>query len=478
MKRRIDWLMLSNAMLCSFIVALGYMIFIISLPTLAKKLNADLIEISWALISYQVATISLSLVFGRLGDLHGRHTVLGAGIAVFTLGSFLCGVSQDVYQLIGFRIVQGLGGAMCLSQARALAMESVDVSASGKAQALMTTAHYGGFLLGPTFGGIVIDFIHWRGIFFLLVPIGLAGLAVSEVQRKKFSRSVAAQRPARAGAIDYSGATLLVLATVTLIALLDRRIMESISWGWRNLLILGFAGSFVGFIVQERITASPILSLDLFGLRGFSFSALALFLVTITQTATNFVLPFYLQETLALSPAFMGVLFMSGPIFTMAVSPFGGYLSDKVGTILPATAGLIFLIAASALGMTFRPDSHWLLPTFVLAIGGLGLALFYPQNHATMIGSVPREHRGVATGALFMTFGLGNAFGISLGSFLLTAFFRVLAGEPAATPTPAISDVFVGALNYTFAGITVLSVAALVCTALRERGTQGNRQGA
>ncbi|MBI2358070.1 MAG: MFS transporter [Deltaproteobacteria bacterium] len=476
MERRVDWLMLGNAMLCSFFVAVGYMIFVVSLPTLAQKLGADLIAISWALISYQLATISLSLVFGRVGDLYGRHAVFGTGIAVFTIGSFLCGLAQDVYQLIGFRVLQGIGGAMCQSQARALAMESVDAAAAGKAQALMTTAHYAGFLFGPSLGGIIIDFIHWRGIFFLLVPIGVAGLALNRFQQKQSLRPAAARKRTSAFAIDYPGASLLVVSTVALIALLDRRLMEAISWGWRNFLILGFAGSFVGFILQERAAASPILNLELFKSRGFTLSALSLLLVTITQTATAFVLPFYLQEVLRLSPTFMGVLFISGSICTAAVSPFGGYLADKVGTRLPATTGLILVIAASAMGTLVQPDSHWLLPTLILAIGGLGLALFYPQNHATMIGSAPKEHRGVATGALFMTFGLGNAVGVSMGSFLMTVVFRYLTGDSAATPTPEMAKVFVGAMNYTFAGVTAVAVCALISSLLREKGARGHPQ--
>jgi len=475
MERHVNWLVLGNAMLCTFFVAVGYMVFVVSLPTLAQKLGADLIEVSWALISYQLATISLSLVFGRVGDLYGRHAVFGAGIAVFTIASFLCGLAQDVYQLIGFRLIQGIGGAMCLSQARALAMESVDASAAGKAQALMTTAHYGGFLFGPSLGGIIIDFIHWRGIFFLLVPIGAACFILNRFQRVQSSEPAVVQRRTRAFAIDYLGAVLLVVSTVALVALLDRKIMETLSWDWRNLLILGFAGSFLGFILQERAAPSPILNLDLFKLRSFTFSALSLFLVTITQTATTFIIPFYLQEVLTLSPSFMGLLFICGPVFTMTLSPLGGYLADKVGTRLPAMAGLFLVIAASAMGTALKPDSHWLFPTLILAIGGLGLALFYPQNHTTMIGSVPREHRGVATGALFTTFGLGNAFGVSMGSFLMTVVFRFLTGDRAAAPTPAMAEVFVGAMNYTFGVIAAVGVCALLSSVLREKGQRRER---
>lgn len=474
MERRVNWLMLGNAMLCTFFVGIGYMIFIISLPTLANRLGTDLLGISWAMISYQLATISLSLVFGRVGDLYGRPKVFRQGILVFTLASLLCGLSQNVLQLIAFRLVQGVGGAMCLSQARALAMEAVDEGSAGKAQALMTTAHYAGFLLGPSLGGIIIDLIHWRAIFFSLVPMGMAAFWLSRSPKSATVAPVLAQdrRPDRA--IDYLGAAMLVATTIALIAVLDRRIMEKISWGWRNALLSALAGSFFGFLLREWKTPSPILHLALFKIREFTFSALSLLLVTISHSSTSFVVPFYLQEVLLLSPTFMGLLFASGPIFTMTVSPLGGYLADKVGPKVPATAGVALFSAATALGLGLRADSHWWVPTLILALSGLGLALFYSPNHAAMIGSVPKEHRGVATGALFMTFGLGNAFGVSLGSFLMTAFFRLVTGQHAAAPTPAEPRAFVTALNYTFLSVTAVALAAVITSLLRERKVKEN----
>ncbi|MBI2088361.1 MAG: MFS transporter [Deltaproteobacteria bacterium] len=474
MEKRVDWLMLSNAMLCTFFVGIGYMIFIISLPTLANRLGTDLLGISWAMISYQLATISLSLVFGRAGDLYGRAKIFRHGILVFTLASLLCGLSQDVLQLISFRLVQGVGGAMCLSQARALAMEAVDEGSAGKAQALMTTAHYAGFLLGPSLGGIIIDLIHWRAIFFFLVPMGLAALWLSRSPESTPVAPIPAKEKRPDRAIDYAGAALLVAATIALLAVIDRRIMEKISWAWRNMLLSAFAGSFFGFLLRERKTPSPILHLALFRIREFTFSTLSLLLVTTTHSSTNFVVPFYLQEVLLLSPTFMGLLFASGPILTMTISPLGGHLSDKVGPKLPATAGVVLFTAASALGLSLRADSHWWVPTAILALSGLGLALFYSPNHAAMIGSVPKEHRGVATGALFMTFGLGNALGVSLGSFLMTAFFRYVTGRDAAAPTPADPRAFVAALNYTFLSVSAVALAAVMTSLLRERKVKEN----
>ena len=137
-------------MLVSFLIGISHRIFAISLPTIARSLETDIVGISWALISFQLSTISLSLVFGRIGDLHGRQSVFGVGLLIFTLGSFLCGLAQDILQLVSFRLLQGIGAAMAQAQGRVLAMEAAPENWAGKTQGLMTTAHHAGFLFGPS----------------------------------------------------------------------------------------------------------------------------------------------------------------------------------------------------------------------------------------------------------------------------------------------------------------------------------------
>lgn len=134
-----------------------------------------------------------------------------------------------------------------------------------------------------------------------------------------------------------------------------------------------------------------------------------------------------------------------------------------MGPRLPATAGVVCFGAAALL----RTDSQWLLPTLMLALGGLGTAFFYPPNHTAMISSVPQEHRGVASGALYMMFGLGNILGITLGSFLMTSSFRFHSGFSAAAPTTANPTAFVAALNTTFLAGVAFSLIAAVCSLLR-----------
>jgi EmrB/QacA subfamily drug resistance transporter len=467
MDSRINWLLLANAALGNFLAGTASRIFSVSLPTVATSLETTIVGIAWAVIAYQISQISLSLIFGRIGDIYGRHTLFGVGLAVSSIGALLCGLSQNVTQLILFRMFQGVGASMTQSQGRALAMEALPKDSSGRAQGFMTTAFHSGVLLGPSVGGLIIDYIHWRAVFFFLIPIGVAGMVLTLINYWKGNvpkRSVPAESK---GAIDYIGALLLIGATVALVSCIDHRIMESLAPSIRIVLVVGFLFLLVGFIYREYTTPSPILDLSLFRIRMFTLSALALLLVGVSQVMIGFVLPFYLQDVLHLTPTFIGLLFVSAPIFTVTLSPLVGWAVDRMGPRLPATVGITFLAAAGFFGSFLRPNSHWIVAVGVLALWGLATALFFTSNHTAMINSVPDQHRGVATGAIYVVFGLGTTIGVSLGTLLLTAAFRYYSGDPVATPTPSNPTIFVKAMNFSFVTGAFMALVAMFCSAMR-----------
>ena len=274
---QINWLLLSNAALGNFLAGTSSRIFSVSLPTVANSLETTIVGISWAVISYQISQISLSLIFGRIGDIYGRHTLFGLGLLVSSLASLACGLSQNVTQLIIFRMFQGVGASMTQSQGRALALEAMPKESSGKAQGFMTTAFHTGVLIGPSIGGLIIDYIHWRAIFFFLIPIAMCAMALTLVNRAK--GNVPPPAPVADRSVDYWGALLLIGATIALIAAVDHRIMESLAPGLRVALVVGFFVVFLGFLYREKTTPSPILDLSLFRIRMFTLSSLALLLV-------------------------------------------------------------------------------------------------------------------------------------------------------------------------------------------------------
>ena len=464
---QINWLLLSNAALGNFLAGTSSRIFAVSLPTVANSLETTIVGISWAVIAYQISQISLSLIFGRIGDIYGRHTLFGLGLLVSSLAALACGLSQTATQLILFRVFQGMGASMTQSQGRALALEALPKESSGRAQGFMTTAFHTGVLIGPSIGGVIIEYIHWRAIFFFLIPIAMCAMALTLINRIKGNVPPRSALAEKGGGIDYLGALLLIGATLTLIASVDHRIMESLTPPLRVAIVAAFMLSFAAFIYREKTTASPILDLSLFRIRMFSLSSLALLLVGIAQVMIGFLLPFYLQDVLHLKPSFIGLLFVSAPIFTVTLSPLVGWAVDQVGPRLPATIGISFLAGAGFLGSYLRADSHWLAAVGVLALWGLATALFFTSNHTAMITSVPAQHRGVATGAIYVMFGLGTTFGVSLGTMLLTTAFRYYSGDPLATPTAASPETFVRSMNFSFLVGGAMALAAMGCSALR-----------
>ena len=356
----------------------------ISVPTLAAALGTDILGISWALIVYQMAGIGLGVICGRLGDIYGHHKMYGFGMAVMALGSLLCGLSQDVVQLILFRFLQGVGGAMIQSSGRTLCFKAMPAGSEGKAQGLMAMSHQFGFFVGPPIGGLIIDLVHWRGIFFLLLLPSLVGMALCYMTGRSIAESAA-----RSSLIDYRGALLFLGLTILATLLLDQKIAEVIGAGSQALLGSAFVGTLWGFISHEKKTASPMIDLSFFSVPAFGYGSVGLLICCITQGLTTFVTPFYLQDVLKLSPTFMGIIFLVPSLLSMVLSPVSGAMTDRIGARFLLIMGVLFLMVGFLIGANLRADSHWMLPTLLLALIGIGSAFFNTPSQAVMVSSLP-----------------------------------------------------------------------------------------
>jgi EmrB/QacA subfamily drug resistance transporter len=460
---RINYLLLATALLGTFFSGTATRIVSISMPTVAQSLGTDLLGISWALLSYQLSNIGLSMIFGRISDIWGREKMFALGFLVFSVSSLLCGFSQTVLQLILSRFVQGVGGALLQSSSRALAAESVTEDLAGRAQGFMTTAHHVGFILGPSIGGLMIDYFSWRWSFFLLVPIGLCGTALALANLKR--SPVAPQH--HAVSIDYLGAALLFAMTSTLVMILDRRTQQVIGSSMKALLVLLFLGSLAGFLAHESRAKSPFVNLTLFKIRRFTFSVVSLLIIASCYTLTGFLMPFYLQDNLHLSPTQVGILFMAPSVLTVALAPLSGYMADRLGPRTPASLGVVFMIVSLGIGGLLRTDSHWFLPALLIIVGAITNGIFNPANSTAMISMMAKEHRGFASAVNHVTFGLGNVLGVALGGLSMSLAFERYTGVSTPSLTTENPVGFVAALNTTFLAAIVLSVVALFTSALR-----------
>ncbi len=465
MDSRINYLLLATALLGTFFSGTATRIVAISMPTVAQSLGTDLLGMSWALLSYQLSNIGLSVVFGRISDLWGREKMFALGFLVFAVSSLLCGLSQSVQQLILSRFLQGVGGAMFQSSSRALASESVTEDLAGRAQGYMTTAHHVGFILGPSIGGIMIDYFSWRWSFFLLAPVGFGGaiLALANMNGGEPSRH---SRSAR----------LIILARC---CCSQPRVRWSLSstgapmkrWVARSSCAPAvFLGSLIGFLIHESRAKQPFVNLALFKIRRFSFSVISLLIVAMGYSLTGFLLPFYLQGVLHLSPTQIGILFMAPSILTVALAPLSGYMSDRFGPRIPATLGVALMIGSLAVGGFLSVDSHWLLPTLLIIVGAATNGIFNPANSTAMIGMMAKEHRGFASAINHVTFGFGNVFGVALGGLCMSLAFEHYTGVKTANLTTEHPGGFVAALNITFVAAVMITTIALFTSALRGDG--------
>jgi EmrB/QacA subfamily drug resistance transporter len=454
---RIDRLVLINAMIGLFLGGLSARIFLISLPTVASGLGTDMLGVSWALIAYQVAGIGLGVVIGKLGDIYSRQRIYRLGLIFMTAGSFLCGISQNVIQLALFRFLQGIAGSIIQSSGRALGLAAMPKGSEGKAQGFMVMAQQLGFLLGPPLGGFVIELMGWRWVFFLVVPIGALGIVLTYIGRKE-----AEQNPIhRREPLDYKGAVWFFLLAVLATLLLDQKTAELFGAESKGFLLIIFAAALWRFLRHESKTKSPMLDLGIFKNRVFGYGAAGLLAVCITQGLANFIIPFYLQEILALSPSFMGVLFLIPSLFTLVLAPASGHMADKIGARVPLIVGVSFFLAAFMIGANFAVDSYWLLPAVLLALSGIGMALFNAPVQAAMVATLPQERWGVATGIIHAIFGLGHLLGIALTGVILTLAFRHYSGIAGALPTPNVPSAFVSSINAAFVAAVAIGVIAL-----------------
>jgi MFS family permease len=270
--------------------------------------------------------------------------------------------------------------------------------------------------------------------------------------------------------IDYLGATLLVATTTTLVLIFDRRTHEIIGAGMKVALALLLIGCFAALIIHESKTKSPFVNLSLFRIRRFAFSVVSLLIIAMCYSLIGFLMPFYLQDILDLSPTAVGFLFMAPSILTVAFAPLSGSLSDRFGPRTPATLGAAIMVLALGVGGLLKTDSHWLLPALLIVLSAITNGLFNPANSTAMIGMMPREHRGFASSMNHVTFGVGNVLGIALGSFVMAIAFEFYTGLAGASPTTENPAGFVAAINTTFLAATVLSVGAVAASVARGNG--------
>lgn len=396
-----------------------------ALPRIVSDLGG-LAHISWVVVAFSVASTATTPLYGRLSDQFGRKQAFFASIGIFLIGSMLCGFSRSMFELIGFRTLQGLGAGGLLTLTQTALADLIPPRERGRYQGFVTAVFVVCSVAGPLLGGLITDFLSWQWIFYINLPVGLIAVAI-------IARELPRGVPAAARRIDVAGFALLTGATCSF--------MLALSWGgsayaWHSPVILGLLALTLSLacalVAVERAVVAPALPPRLFRLRVFSRGALCMFLSLASLAGATVFLPLYLQLVRGVSAseaglrmaAVMGGIIVTSVLGGRYVSMTGKYRRLPVAGLALAACGhglLAISIAQNWGGAWFEA---------VLGLLGLGYGLVMPNLTAAVQNGVRPRDLGVATATLAFFRSLGATFGVALAGMILTASLqaRVPAG--------------------------------------------------
>jgi EmrB/QacA subfamily drug resistance transporter len=368
-------------------------------------------------------------------------------------------------ELIGLRVVQGVGAGMIQAIGPAIVTATFSPQERGKALGLNAVSVAVGLALGPTLGGILTEWLSWRWIFFVNLPVGIFGILWAQRVLSNKGESDSRQRGFDPlGAILASGALLALLLSLS----------EGSSWGWGSFgtigLLAGFALLSVTFIMVELRVRQPMLDLKLFTIRSFSAGNTSLLIVFAALFAANFLLPFFLERGQGLSDLESGLLLTPLPLAILLTAPLSGALSDRIGTRIPSAAGLVVL-AVGLLSLTRieAGTSPWGL-VWRLAVVGTGIGLFNSPNQSSIMGSVPRPRLGNASGMIAQMRYTGQALGIAIGGAVLVSRIPVYISDLAGSlPQSQVeSEAFILAMHDAFYIAVAVCTVGIVASLIRD----------
>ncbi len=460
-------LVLLNVCLGLFMVGLDQRVLLVALPTLTRSFHTHLTTIQWTLLIYDLTLIGLVITLGRMGDLFGRKRIYISGFLLFIFGSALCGFSQSPTELIVFRFLQAIGGAMLMANGRAIVSAVFPSEERGKALGFTSMAIHVGFFTGPTLGGFLIDTIGWRWIFYINLPVGFLGAYLAW---KIMEEAVEQGKGVR---IDFIGAGLLFLANAFFLYAMNQLPHLGLRHFTVILFVLLSVITLFLFILTELRVETPILALSLFRSRLFRFANLSLFFVTSTQSGIQFLMPFYLQSIMGYSASQMGWIIITNSVVIVMVAPIAGWLSDRFGSRLLCTVGTGLIVVGQFFIASLTLGSSAARIMFPLALSGLGLAVFNTPNQNAIFGSVPRDKLGAASGMAITTARIGAASGIALSTTIFTYGLAMAGLTPIQIESPEIwassPEIFIRAFNYTVHIVNFLTLLSVFFSVVRGR---------
>ncbi|GHB86008.1 EmrB/QacA family drug resistance transporter [Streptomyces umbrinus] len=396
------------------ISALDQTIVSTALPTIVSDLGG-MSHLSWVVTAYLLAATAATPLWGKLGDQYGRKKLFQAAIVIFLIGSALCGLAQDMSQLIAFRALQGLGGGGLMVLSMAIVGDIVPPRDRGRYQGLFGAVFGATSVLGPLLGGLFVDQLSWRWVFYINLPVGVIALLVIAAVLRIPVRTEKHR-------IDYLG-TLLIAAVATCLILVTS--LGGRTWGWTSPPLIGIAvlGALllVSFLFVERRAVEPVLPLKLFGIRTFALSSAISFVIGFAMFGAMTYLPTFLQVVRGVSPTMSGVHMLPMVLGLLLTSTGSGQIVSRTGRwkVFPVLGTAITTVGLLLLHQ-LEESSGDIEMSLYFFVFGFGLGLVMQVLVLIVQNAVSYEDLGVATSGVTFFRSIGAAFGVAVFGTIFT----------------------------------------------------------
>jgi EmrB/QacA subfamily drug resistance transporter len=447
------WLVLVVLTSGFFMILLDTTIVNVAIPAMSAGLNTTLDQILWVLNAYILVYAVLLITAGRLGDLYGQRNLFAIGLVVFTVASALCGISQNATELIAFRILQGVGGAILTPQTLSIITTLFPPERRGAAFGVWGGVAGLATIAGPTVGGALITYFSWPWIFFINVPIGIAALIATFL-------IIPDVRPGRRHGWDIVG---VILATAGLFAIVFG-LIEGQRYNWGEIasygitipeLVVGGVLTIVVFLFWERFQPEPLLPLSLFRDRNFAVANWVAAAISFGMLSLFLPITIYLQSVRGFSALTAGLTFAPMSLTSMLVAPFAGRLADKIGGKYILLAGIsLFTIGFGLVTYVAGPDSTWLTFLVPAIIAGAGMGMTFAPMTTVAMRNISPQMSGAASGVLNTTRQLGAAIGSAVVGALLQSQLATTLHNQAVSHASALPPSFREQFIKTFSSVS------------------------
>lgn len=423
----------------------------VALPSIGVEFSIDAVLLSWVPTSYLLASAMFLVPFGRIADLYGRKRIFTYGLVVYAVSSLLCAISPSAMVLIAFRILQGFGGALIFATGVAILTSAFPIRERGKALGIAVAATYLGLSLGPPLGGLLTEYLGWRSIFLVNVPLGFIAVSLTSWKLRGEWAEAEGETFDTIGSIMF-GATLVAL-------MYGLSSLPAMTGLW--LILIGGLGVLV-FVAWEMTTRSPVLDVSLFRNNTvFAFSNLAALVNYSATFAIAFLLSLYLQYIKGFSPQDAGFILISQPLAQAVLSPFAGRLSDVIEPRLLASAGMTLTVIGLSLLAFLSRDTGVESIVGILILLEFSFGLFSSPNTNAVMSSVGKKSYGVAAA----TVATMRVTGMMLSMGVAMLVFALYIGRVQITPE--YHDLFLASARTAFIVFAALCFAGVFASLAR-----------